>query len=259
LKIMNSRPSSPPIAQQRFQEPEHQQRQEQRRPPPGDGMNDLRDGRNRGASKQHKRDAGLGLQRDKHKQAIVNRRAQLCVIPYYEISLSEASLLFRIKTMVLTKLLRYLGLDVPLGSKRKYKVSPDALELVASELNQKYEMAKPPSSDDDAGRLLHRRAQARDAFPSRPPVVAVMGHVDHGKTTLMDALRRKSGTNASSGKSKKGKNDKGKAKTTKGVGDVAGTEAGGITQVITAFQVPLIKTTTEGLDAVTFLDTPVRK
>lgn len=132
------------------------------------------------------------------------------------ISVAELAQKMSIKAIEIIKALMKLGSMVTINQ----VLDQETAMIVVEELGH---IAKPAKADDPSAYLTESEAHKNAPLEPRAPVVTVMGHVDHGKTSLLDYIRR---TRVASG------------------------ESGGITQHIGAYHV----NTQRGM--ITFLDTP---
>ena len=133
-----------------------------------------------------------------------------------EITVGDLAALLRMTATEVIKKLMALGVMATVNEVIDY----DTAAIVATELGAKVEKKVEVSIEEQ---IIEEEIEDDENAVTRPPVVCVMGHVDHGKTSILDAIRHT---------------------------DVTSTEAGGITQAIGAYQVDV------NGEKITFLDTP---
>jgi translation initiation factor IF-2 len=118
---------------------------------------------------------------------------------------------------------KLLGMDLGIMPNIMTPLDEDLIELMAAEMGLEVELKKPMSAEERLQSLVEAEPDDTEHLESRPPIITFLGHVDHGKTSLLDRI----------------------------IGiDVVSGESGGITQHIRAYQIE------RNGHKIAFVDTP---
>jgi translation initiation factor IF-2 len=154
------------------------------------------------------------LEQEKIIAEVQEARKNILNVTEFLTTMELANLMNISPSEIVTKFLQ-MGMMVTINQ----RLDKDLIQIIADEYKFKIEFQKEYQES-----VLDEDADLPESLKFRPPVVTVMGHVDHGKTSLLDYIRK---------------------------ANVVAGEAGGITQHIGAYKVKL-----DGNKEITFLDTP---